>query len=305
MTDPKTPAADDSLSQAFEAHRAHMRAVAYRMLGSLVEAEDVVQDAWLRASRAGAADVENVGGWLTTIVARLCLDRLRSRASRREEPIDLGVPDPVVSHPDGTDPEQEALIADSVGLAMLIVLDTLSPAERLAFVLHDTFGLPFDQIAPIVGRTPTATRQLASRARRRVRGATASAAVPLERQWELVDAFQRAAREGDLGALIGVLDPEVVVRGDAGPEAPGQLRRMREARGAEVVARQAAAFRDLAPGARRALVNGSAGLVVFATGRPYAVLGFTFARDAIAEIDILLDPARLSRLDLSALAPAD
>src|SRR5918992_1193399 len=241
MTDAGRPTADDSLSQAFEAHRAHMRAVAYRMLGSLAEAEDVVQDAWLRASRAGVADVENVSGWLTTIVARLCLDRLRSRAARREEPIDLGVPDPVVSHPHGTDPEQEALIADSVGLAMLIVLDTLSPAERLAFVLHDTFGLPFEQIAPIVGRTPTATRQLASRARRRVRGATSSTDVPVERQWELVGAFQAAARDGDIEGLIKILDPAVVVRGDAGPKAPGMLGRRREARGAAVVAREAVA----------------------------------------------------------------
>jgi RNA polymerase sigma factor (sigma-70 family) len=304
MTEPEPPSADDSLADAFEGHRPHLRAVAYRMLGSLAEAEDVVQDAWLRASRAGTADVDNVGGWLTTIVARLCLDRLRSRAARREEPIDFVIPDPVVSSPDGTDPEQEALLADSVGLAMLIVLETLGPAERLAFVLHDTFGLPFDQIAPIVGRTPTATRQLASRARRRVRGATASAEVPLERQWELVDAFQRAARDGDLGALVGILDPEVVVRGDAGPGAPGLLGRVREARGAEEVARQAVAFRALASGARRALVNGSPGLVVFAADRPFAVLSFAFAGDAIAEIDILLDAERLRRLDLSALASA-
>jgi RNA polymerase sigma factor (sigma-70 family) len=201
MTAPDRPTADDALAQRFEDHRPHLRAVAYRMLGTLAEAEDVVQDAWLRASRAGATDVDNLGGWLTTIVARLCLDRLRTRASRREEPIDFAVRDPIVSGPGGVDPEQEALLADSIGLAMLIVLETLRPAERLAFVLHDTFGLPFDQIAPIVGRTPTATRQLASRARRRVRGATASTDVPLERQWELVDAFQAAAPAGAVAAL--------------------------------------------------------------------------------------------------------
>jgi RNA polymerase sigma factor (sigma-70 family) len=292
----------DSLAQRFEAHRSHLRAVAYRMLGSLAEADDVVQDAWLRASRAGASDVDNLGGWLTTIAARLCLDRLRARASRREDPIDIAVPDPIVSSVEGVDPEQEALLADSVGLAMLIVLETLSPAERLAFVLHDTFGLPFDQIAPIVARTPTAARQLASRARRRVRGATASTDVPLERQWELVEAFQAAARDGDIEALIQVLDPEVVVRGDAGPRPTGPLGRLREARGAEVVARQAVAFRALAPGARRALVNGSPGLVAFAADRPFAVLGFAFVRDSITEIDILLDPVRLGRLDLAAVA---
>ena len=213
--------------------------------------------------------------------------------------MDTAIPDPIVSSADGVDPEQEALLADSIGLAMLIVLETLSPAERLAFVLHDTFGLPFDQIAPIVGRTPSAARQLASRARRRVRGATASTDVPLERQWQLVRAFQAAARDGDIGALIQILDPEVVVRGDGGPGAPGLLGRVREARGAQVVARQAVGFRALAPGARRVLVNGSPGLVVFAADRPFAVLGFTFGRDAIAEIDILLDPVRLGRLDLT------
>ena len=302
MNAPDRPTADDSLAQRFEANRPRLRAVAYRMLGSLAEAEDVVQDAWLRASRAGASDVENLGGWLTTIVARLCLDRLRTRTSRREEPIDFAIPDPVVSSAEGVDPEQEALLADSIGLAMLIVLETLSPAERLAFVLHDTFGLPFDQIAPIVGRTPTAARQLASRARRRVRGATFSSDVPVERQWELVGAFQAAARDGDIEGLIKILDPAVVVRGDAGPKAPGMLGRRREARGAAVVAREAVAFRALAPGGRRALVNGLPGLVVFAADRPFAVLSFTFRRNVITEIDILLDPVRLGRLDLSAIS---
>ena len=194
---PDRPRAD-TLAARFEEQRLHLRAVAYRMLGSLAEAEDVVQDAWLRASRADTTSVDNLAGWLTTIVARLCLDRLRTRASRREEPLDAALPDPIVSSAAGVDPEQEALLADSVGLAMLIVLETLSPAERLAFVLHDTFGLPFDQIGPIVQRTPEATRQLASRARRRLRGATASAEVPLQRQWELVDAFLAAAREGNI-----------------------------------------------------------------------------------------------------------
>jgi RNA polymerase sigma factor (sigma-70 family) len=289
------------LAERFEEHRTHLRAVAYRMLGSLADAEDVVQDAWLRASRADTGEVQNLGGWLTTVVARLCLDRLRTRASRREEPIDLAFPDPIVSSADGVDPEQEALLADSIGLAMLIVLETLTPAERLAFVLHDTFGLPFEQIAPIVQRSPVATRQLASRARRQLRGATASAEVPLQRQWELVDAFLAAAREGDLDALVKVLDPDVIVRADAGAGG-GPLGRTREVRGAEAVAQQALVFRRFASGARRALVNGAAGGVVFAGDRPYAVVAFRFERSAITEIDFLIDPERLARLDLSAVA---
>jgi RNA polymerase sigma-70 factor (ECF subfamily) len=275
------------------------------MLGSLAEAEDVVQDAWLRASRAGTADVENLGGWLTTIVARLCLDRLRTRASRREEPIDdatVGIPDPVVSSPDGVDPEQEALLAESIGLAMLIVLETLGPAERLAFVLHDTFGLPFEQIAPIVGRSTDATRQLASRGRRRVRGATASAQVPLKRQWELVDAFLAASREGNLEALVDVLDPDVVARADAGRGA-ARAGRLLVTRGRDAVMAQAMTFRHLVGGARKALVNGSPGVVVFANGRPFAVVGVAYARDRIVEMDFLIDPERLARLDLSAVGP--
>jgi len=295
---------DAALAIRFEAQRPRLRAVAYRMLGSLAEAEDVVQDAWLRASRADTAQVENLGGWLTTVVARLCLDRLRTRASRREDPIDdpeATIPDPVVSSPDGIDPEQEALLADSVGLAMLIVLETLTPAERLAFVLHDTFELPFDQIAPIVQRTPEATRQLASRARRRLRGATASAHVPLRRQWELVDAFLAASRDGNLDALMAVLDPEVVARADAGTSTV-LTGRSRVIRGREAVTAQAMVFRNLAGGARRALVNGSAGVVVFASGRPYAVVGIGFGRGRITELDFLVDPERLARLDLSAIA---
>jgi RNA polymerase sigma factor (sigma-70 family) len=293
------------LTERFESERPHLRAVAYRMLGSLAEAEDVVQDAWLRASRAGTADVENLGGWLTTIVARLCLDRLRSRASHREEPIDdlaeISIPDPVVSSPDGVDPEQETLLAESVGLAMLVVLETLSPAERLAFVLHDTFALPFEQIAPIVQRSTEATRQLASRARRRLRGATASSEVPLRRQWELVDAFLAASREGNLEGLMAVLDPDVVARADAGTSTV-LTGRSRVVRGAEAVTSQAMIFRGLAGGARKALVNGSAGVVVFANDRPYAVVALTFSRSRIVELDFLVDPERLARLDLSALS---
>jgi RNA polymerase sigma-70 factor (ECF subfamily) len=290
------------LAAGFEAQRPHLRAVAYRMLGSLSEADDVVQDAWLRASRAGTADVGNLGGWLTTIVARLCLDRLRSRSVRREDPLDeFSIPDPIVSSPDGVDPEQETLLAESVGLAMLVVLETLPPAERLAFVLHDTFGLPFDEIAPIVARSEVATRQLASRARRRLRGATASAHVPLRRQWELVDAFLAASREGRLEALVEILDPDVVARADGGPSAPLALR-SRTIRGAQAVTAQAMTFRNLAGGARKALVNGSAGLVIFANDRPYAVVGLTFSRSRIVELDFLVDPERLARLDLSALS---
>jgi len=287
------------LAAAFERQRPRLRAVAYRMLGSLAEAEDVVQDAWLRASRAGTADVENLPAWLTTIVARLCLDRLRTRASRREDPFDT-LPDPVISSPDGVDPEQEALLAESVGLALLVVLETLPPAERLAFVLHDTLGLPFDQIAPIVQRSEVATRQLASRARRRLHGAKASADVPIARQWELVDGFLAASREGNLSALLRVLDPDVVVRADAGPTG-GPIGGSRVIHGAEAVARNALAFRNFAPGARRALVNGSAGIVVFAGAEPYAVVAVTFSHDAINEIDFLLDPERLAGLDLSAV----
>ena len=289
------------LAERFEAHRIHLRAVAYRMLGSLADAEDVVQDTWLRASRADTSEVQNLGGWLTTVVARLCLDRLRTRASRREEPISLAIPDPIISRAEGVDPEQEALLADSIGLAMLIVLETLTPPERLAFVLHDTFGLPFEQIAPIVQRSPVATRQLASRARRQLRGATASAEVPLQRQWELADAFLAAAREGDLDGLVNVLDPDAVVRADAGA-GTSPLGRTRVVHGPQAIAQQAMAFRGVASGARRALVNGSAGFVVFTAGRPYAVVAFRFERSRIAEIDFLIDPQRLARLDLSAVA---
>jgi RNA polymerase sigma-70 factor (ECF subfamily) len=296
------------LASRFEAHRARLRAVAYRMLGSVAEADDAVQDAWLRFSRADTTTVDNLGGWLTTVVARLCLDRLRARGARREELAGIHLPEPIVGsgdpHAPG-DPEQQALLADSIGLAMLVVLEKLTPAERLAFVLHDTFGLPFEEIGPIVDRSPTAARQLASRARRRVRGSMAPSHVSPARQRELVEAFLAAARAGDFGALLRVLDPDVVVRADAGA-AVSPFGRTREVRGAATVARQAMAFRSLAPGARFATVNGAPGIVVFADARPYAVLAFAFdgavaAGGAITEIDILLDPERLGRLDLSAV----
>lgn len=295
----------DWLAALFEDHRPHLRSVAYRMLGSLAEAEDAVQDAWLRASRADAAEVDNLGGWLTTIVARLCLDRLRARAARREDLVGVGLPDPVVSdieHGTGPaaspDPEHLTLLADSIGLAMLIVLDRLPPAERLAFVLHDTFGVPFDQIAPIVDRTPTATRQLASRARRRVRGAGPTTSdVPIERQREIVDAFIAASRAGDFEALLRILDPDVVVRADTAADR-GPFAGLTEVRGRDAVAAQATAFGKFAAGARRATVNGGAGAVVYAGERPFAVVSVTIRGDRIVEMDFILRPDRLQALGL-------
>jgi RNA polymerase sigma-70 factor, ECF subfamily len=288
----------DWLTERFEEHRTHLRAVAYRMLGSLNEADDAVQEAWLRLSRADTSGVENLGGWLTTIVARVCLDMLRSRESRREEPLGVHVPDPIVSRADGLDPEHEALLADSVGLALLVVLETLAPAERLAYVLHDVFAVPFDEIAPIVGRTPTAARQLASRARRRVRGAPTVPDVDLARQREVVDAFIAAARGGDFDALLAVLDPDVVLRADGGAVRAGASR---EVRGASAVAENALTFARLAPFGRPALVNGAAGVVAAPGGKPFAVLGFTITGGKIVEIDILADPERLRQLDLAVL----
>ena len=274
------------------------------MLGSTSEADDVIQDAWLRASRADASAVENLASWLTTIVARLAIDRLRARSARREDSLEAHVPDPIIASPEAADPEAEIELADSLGLAMLVVLETLGPAERVAFVLHDVFGLSFDEIGPIVERSPVATRQLASRARRRVRGAEPSrrwpARVPRSRQWELVDAFLAAARDGNLRGLMQVLDPNTVVSGEL-PSAAG-LAGAREVRGAEKVAHAALGFSRFAPGARRALVNGTAGLVVFDSERPYAILGFSFARDSIVGLTILSDPGRLARIDLSALS---
>lgn len=305
MSQPKPDA--EWLATRFEDHRAHLRAVAYRMLGSIPEAEDTVQDAWLRVARDGATDVENLGGWLTTIVARLALDRLRSRASRREDPAGVHLPDFVVTSADvgpEADPAGEAELADSVGLAMLVVLEQLSPPERLAFVLHDTFGLPFDEIAPIVGRSALAARQLASRARRRVRGAgdvATPSRVSAARQRELIEAFLAAAREGDMRGLLRVLAPDAIVRAGAG-DGTSPFGPSRVIEGAEAVARQAMAFRGLAPGAHRAIVNGAPGFVVIVNGQPFAVLAFAFRDDAIAELSILVDPERLSRLDLSTVA---
>jgi RNA polymerase sigma factor (sigma-70 family) len=282
------------LAERFEGHRPHLRAVAYRMLGSLSEADDAVQEAWLRLGRTDSREVENLGGWLTTAVARICLDLLRARGSRREQPLDGRLPDPVVSPQDGSDPEHEALVADAVGLALQVVLDTLTPAERLAFVLHDLFAVPFDQIASVLGRSPAAARQLASRARRRVRGAAPVPDADLTRQRRVVDAFLAAARGGDLEALVAVLDPDVVLRAE---HAGGS----REVRGAAAVASSALGFAWLAGFARPALVNGAAGVVAAPKGRPYSVLGFTVTRGRIVEIDILADPERLRRLDLAVL----
>jgi RNA polymerase sigma factor (sigma-70 family) len=283
------------LAQRFEEHRTHLRAVAYRMLGSLSEADDAVQDAWLRVSRADTAEVQNLSGWLTTVVARVCLNALKSRKSRREEPLDAHVPDPIVSPEEGVDPEHEALLADSVGLALLVVLDALTPAERLAFVLHDMFAVPFNEIAPIVERSPAATRQLASRARRRVQGATPFPDADINAQREVVDAFLAASREGDFEALIAILDPEVVLRADAGALPSGS----RLIQGAPAVAEQTLVFsRSRAGEATPALVNGAAGVIWAARGRRYSVVGFTVRGGRIAEIDILADPSRLDQLDV-------
>jgi RNA polymerase sigma-70 factor (ECF subfamily) len=290
----------DWLAQRFEEHRSHLRAVAYRMLGSISEADDAVQEAWLRLSRSETSGVENLGGWLTTVVGRVCLDMLRSRTSRRVvplgEPLGTRVPEPLVSRADGIDPEHEALLADSVGLALLVVLETLTPAERLAFVLHDMFSVPFEEIAPVVGRSPTAARQLASRARRRVQGEAHVPDADLATQREVVDAFLAASRDGDFDTLLAVLDPDVVLRIDGGALRAGLSR---EVRGARAVAEQTLTFSRLSPFVRPALVNGAAGVVVAPRGRPFSVMGFTIRGGKIVEIDILADPARLSRLDVS------
>jgi RNA polymerase sigma-70 factor (ECF subfamily) len=285
----------DVLAARFEEHRGHLRAVAYRMLGSLSEADDAVQEAWLRLSRSDSAAVANLGGWLTTVVSRLCLDMLRSRTSRGEEPLQARLPDPVVGPENGgADPEGQALLAHSVGLALLVVLETLAPAERLAFVLHDMFGVPFDDIAGIVDRSPTAARQLASRARRRVRGGAPAPDADPARQRQVVDAFLAAARQGDFDALLAVLDPGVVLRADTGAAAT-------LVRGAAAVAGQALLFRTTGRRAVPVLVNGAAGIVSAENGRPVAVMGFTVAGDRVTAIDILADPARLATLDLGAL----
>jgi RNA polymerase sigma-70 factor (ECF subfamily) len=273
----------DFLAGQFEEHRVRLRAVAYRMLGSFAEADDAVQETWLRLSRTGGDEIDNLGGWLTTVVGRVCLNLLRSRETRRE----VHVPDPVIAPAEGLDPEQEALVADSVGLALLVVLDTLEPAERLAFVLHDMFALPFDAIAPIVGRTPTAARQLASRARRRVQGVQPDADLP--RQWAVVDAFMAAARGGDFEALVALLDPDVVLRVDSSVD--GLIR------GAETVARRALLFSRVAVAARPMLVNGAAGMVSQrADGTTLGLMAMTIRAGRIAEIDIVADPERLAQL---------
>jgi RNA polymerase sigma-70 factor (ECF subfamily) len=284
------------LATQFEEQRPHLRAVAYRMLGSLSEADDAVQDSWLRLSRADTSDVENLRAWLTTVVARVALNMLRSRRTRREQPLDGHLPDPIVDPADGTDPEHEALLADSIGLALLVVLETLTPPERLAFVLHDMFAVPFEQIAPIVERSPEATRQLASRARRRVRGAAPAPDADVDAQFEVVEAFLAAARKGDFDALVAVLDPDVVLRADGGSTGLTQV-----VRGAEAVAGQALYWAQVDLTIRRALVNGAAGAVTIRHGRPFSVGAFTITNGRIVEIDFLADPERIAALDLAEL----
>ena len=284
----------DRLAEQFEAERPHLRAVAYRMLGSLSEADDAVQDAWLHLNRSGTSGVKNLGRWLTTVVARVCLDMLRSRNARREESLEASIPEPITNRESGLDPEQEALLADSVGLALLVVLDTLNPAERLVFVLHDIFGVPFDEVAPIVERSPTAARQLASRARRRVRGVDRVPDADFAYQQEVVDAFLTASRAGNFDALLSVLDPDVVFRADAAVLTTAS----REVRGAPAVARQ---FLGRAQGARLALVNGSVGVVVAPYGRLLLVLILTITYGKITVITVISDPARLRQLHLSVL----
>ena len=285
----------DWLAEQFEANRSHLQAVAYRMLGSFAEADDAVQECWLHLSRFDTSGVANLGGWLTTVVARICLDMLRSRNSRNEESLEASVSEPITSRERGIDPEQEALLADSVGLALLVVLDTLNPAERLAFVLHDIFAMPFDEIAPLVERSPTATRQLASRARRRVRGVATVKDADLTSQREVVDAFLAASRAGNFDALLAVLDPDVVFRHDLTAVPAGASA---EVHGSASVAQQ---FSGRAQGARLALVNGAVGLVVARHGRLFLVLNLTVTRDKIVEINVIADPARLRQLRLSVL----
>jgi RNA polymerase sigma-70 factor (ECF subfamily) len=289
------------LASRFEEQRSHLRSVAYRMLGSLNEADDAVQEAWLRLSRSDADEIDNLGAWLTTVVARVCLNMLRSRRIRREQPLDLEprLPDPIVSREDSRDPEQAVLLADSVGLALLVVLETLAPPERLAFVLHDMFGVPFEDIAGILDRSPMATRQLASRARRRVQRDARTPDADVSTQRQVVDAFFAAAHDGDFEGLVAVLDPDIVLRSDG-----GELRRNLTAvlHGAETVASQASGFRQWAPLVRPALINGAAGAVVGRPGQPpFSVMAFTVRNGRIVEIDALVDPDRLDKLDLTLL----
>jgi RNA polymerase sigma-70 factor (ECF subfamily) len=284
----------DNLAQQFENERGHLRAVAYRMLGSVSEAEDAVQEAWLRLSRSDAAEIGNLAGWLTTVVGRISLDMLRSRMSRREEPLATHLPDPIVTSPAIVGgPEQDAVMADSVGLALLVVLDTLAPAERLAFVLHDLFAVPFDEIGPIVGRSPDAAKMMASRARRRVRGAAPTPDPDVSRQWRVADAFLAAAREGDFEALLAVLDPDVVLRSDGGRRQPAMV-----IRGAAAVAGGAMTFARFRAEARPVLVNGAPGFAAFVDGQPLSLIAFTVVNDRIVALNILTDPDRLRTLAL-------
>jgi RNA polymerase sigma-70 factor (ECF subfamily) len=282
----------DWMAERFEAHRGHLRAVAYRMLGSLSEADDAVQEAWLKLTRADTSDVTNLGGWLTTVVGRVCLDMLRSRRARREEPLGVRVPEPIISRADGPDPEQEVLLADSVGLALLVVLEQLAPAERLAFVLHDTFAVPFEEIGPILGRSPAAAKQLASRARRRVRGAEPTSDGDVASQRAVVEAFLAAARGGDMKALLAVLDPDVVARPDKGTVVYG----------AETLASNAITYARLAGAAQMALVNGVPGVVAMDGERVISVMAFTVRGGKVTALDILVDPDRLAGVDVSPLA---
>ena len=286
-----------ALHERFEAQRPRLRSVAYRMLGSVADADDAVQETWLRLDRTDPTEIDNLEAWLTTVTARVCLNALRTRQRRREVPVDVHVPEPVVSPEGGLGPEDEALLADSVGLALMVVLDTLAPAERVAFVLHDLFAVPFEEVAELLDRTPAAARQLASRARRRVRGGAPAPDPDLARQREVVDAFFAAARDGDLDGLIAVLDPEVVLRADGGAS---KARQTVEIRTAAVIAAQAAMAAKLSRHVQPALVNGAAGAVVVVNGTPFSVMAFTVHDGRIAAIDVLYDPERLARLDLTA-----
>jgi RNA polymerase sigma-70 factor (ECF subfamily) len=289
----------DALAERFEANRAHLRGVAFRMLGSLTEADDAVQEAWIRLNRTDTSRVDDLRAWLTTVVGRVCLNMLRSRKTRREASLETHLPDPIVSSEEGVDPEREALLGDAVGLALFVVLDALAPAERVAFVLHDVFAVSFEEIAPIVGRTPVAARQLASRARRRVQGAPVPD-VDLGGQWAVVEAFLAAARGGDFERLLAVLDPEVVLRSDGGAARPGLTALIR---GAQAVAGRAMTFRGLAETSTRILVNGLPGGVAWAPdGSPFAILAVTVRGGRIVAIDALADPDRLGRLDLAVVA---
>jgi RNA polymerase sigma factor (sigma-70 family) len=286
----------DWLAERFQEHRPRLRAVAYRMLGSTSEADDAVQEAWLRLSRSNAGEIDNLEAWLVTVVGRVALNTLRSRRTRREVPIEAHLPDPIVDRADGVDPEHEALLADSVGLALLVVLETLKPAERLAYILHDMFAIPFEEIAPMVGRSSEATRQLASRARRRIRGADPVPDAGLTAQWEVVEAFLAAARDGDFDALVAVLDPDVVLRADGGPTGLSQ-----HLQGAETVAGQALMWSRVDLTMRRALINGAAGMVTFLHGKPFSIAAVTIRDGKIVELDFLADPERIAQLDLTVL----